>query len=244
MPASTTGTTAPAGGQSRRYAATCSAVARDVHMDRALMYTPAGWSASPATPSSYLPKQVARLIEYGASPRATIAFCRPARALAVLSGRDHVIPDDIATLAHRVLRHRLILGFEAASAGVTPDVVDRRGAAAGAGALSGAWANTSTGPRRTSAPTPGHARGRSLRAAAHPQPGIRRTAPYVPGDDVRDIDWKASARSGSVLIKRFVSEKHHKILLVADAGRNMSRPRAGGRAEKRHRSHTSWVPSG
>jgi uncharacterized protein (DUF58 family) len=46
--------------------------------------------------------------------------------------------------------------------------------------------------------------------------------PYVPGDDVRDIDWKASARSGSVLIKRFVSEKHHKIVLVADAGRNMS----------------------
>ncbi|HYY00254.1 MAG TPA: DUF58 domain-containing protein [Mycobacterium sp.] len=46
--------------------------------------------------------------------------------------------------------------------------------------------------------------------------------PYVPGDDIRDIDWKASARSGDVLIKRFVSEKHHKILLVADAGRNMS----------------------
>jgi uncharacterized protein (DUF58 family) len=46
--------------------------------------------------------------------------------------------------------------------------------------------------------------------------------PYVPGDDVRDIDWKASARSGGVLVKRFVSEKHHKILLVADAGRNMS----------------------
>lgn len=46
--------------------------------------------------------------------------------------------------------------------------------------------------------------------------------PYVPGDDVRDIDWKASARSGGVLIKRFVSEKHHKILLVADAGRNTS----------------------
>jgi uncharacterized protein (DUF58 family) len=46
--------------------------------------------------------------------------------------------------------------------------------------------------------------------------------PYVPGDDVRDIDWKASARSGHVLIKRFVPEKHHKILLIADAGRNMS----------------------
>ncbi|MGH3639205.1 MAG: DUF58 domain-containing protein [Mycobacterium sp.] len=44
--------------------------------------------------------------------------------------------------------------------------------------------------------------------------------PYVPGDDVRDIDWKATARSGHVLIKRFVTEKHHKILVVADAGRN------------------------
>ncbi|MBJ7336873.1 DUF58 domain-containing protein [Mycolicibacterium sp.] len=46
--------------------------------------------------------------------------------------------------------------------------------------------------------------------------------PYVAGDDVRDIEWKASARSGHVLIKRFVSEKHHKILVVADAGRNTS----------------------
>lgn len=45
--------------------------------------------------------------------------------------------------------------------------------------------------------------------------------PYIPGDDVRDIDWKASARSGQVLIKRFVTEKHHKIMVVADAGRNM-----------------------
>lgn len=46
--------------------------------------------------------------------------------------------------------------------------------------------------------------------------------PYVAGDDVRDIDWRASARSDTVLIKRYVSEKHHKILLVADAGLNMS----------------------
>ena len=52
--------------------------------------------------------------------------------------------------------------------------------------------------------------------------------PYVAGDDVRDIDWKASARSASVLIKRFVSEKHHKILLVADAGRNMTAVAASG----------------
>ena len=51
------------------------------------------------------------------------------------------------------------------------------------------------------------------------------------GDDVRDIDWKASARSGSVLIKRFVDEKHHKILLVADAGRNMTAQAPSGEAK-------------
>ncbi|RDH77103.1 DUF58 domain-containing protein [Mycolicibacterium moriokaense] len=55
--------------------------------------------------------------------------------------------------------------------------------------------------------------------------------PYVRGDDVRDIDWKASARSGSVLIKRFVDEKHHKILLVADAGRNMTAAAPSGEAK-------------
>ncbi|ULE34169.1 DUF58 domain-containing protein [Mycobacterium sp. IDR2000157661] len=56
--------------------------------------------------------------------------------------------------------------------------------------------------------------------------------PYVPGDDVRDIDWKASARSGHVLIKRFVSEKHHKLLLVADAGRNMSATTPSGELKR------------
>jgi uncharacterized protein (DUF58 family) len=61
--------------------------------------------------------------------------------------------------------------------------------------------------------------------------------PYVPGDDVRDIDWKASARSGSVLIKRFVSEKHHKILLVADAGRNMSALAPSGEGKRDVAAH-------
>ena len=41
----------------------------------------------------------------------------------MLSGRGHVVPDDIAKLAHRVLRHRLILGFEAAAANITPETV-------------------------------------------------------------------------------------------------------------------------
>jgi uncharacterized protein (DUF58 family) len=56
--------------------------------------------------------------------------------------------------------------------------------------------------------------------------------PYTPGDDVRDIDWKASARSSDVLVKRFVSEQHHKIVLVADAGRNVAALAPGGEIKR------------
>ena len=98
-------------------------VARDVHMNRNLMLYASRLVGVTRDAGNYLPRQIARLVEYGASPRATIALCTSARALAVLSGRNHVVPGDIADLAHRVLQHRLILGFEAASAGVTADVV-------------------------------------------------------------------------------------------------------------------------
>jgi MoxR-like ATPase len=98
-------------------------IVRNVHMDRALVLYASRLVNVTREPDQYLPKQLSRLIEYGASPRATIAFCQAARALALLSGRGHVMPDDIAKLAHRVLRHRLILGFEAASAGITPEVI-------------------------------------------------------------------------------------------------------------------------
>lgn len=97
--------------------------ARQVHMSRDLMLYASRLVGVTRDPGNHLPRQIARLVEYGASPRATIALCTSARALAVLSGRNHVIPGDIADLAHRVLQHRLILGFEAASAGVTANVV-------------------------------------------------------------------------------------------------------------------------
>ena len=58
---------------------------------------------------------------YGASPRATIALDRCARAHAWLAGRDYVDPDDIQSVAHDVLRHRIILSYEAEADGVTPD---------------------------------------------------------------------------------------------------------------------------
>ena len=64
---------------------------------------------------------LASWIEYGASPRASIALDRCARAHAWLAGRDFVAPEDIQEMAHDVLRHRIILSFEAEAEGITKD---------------------------------------------------------------------------------------------------------------------------
>lgn len=71
----------------------------------------------------YIDPQLAEYIEFGASPRASIAFSQAARALALLNGRDHVIPEDVKSLAHRVLRHRIILGFAAVAEQVRVETV-------------------------------------------------------------------------------------------------------------------------
>lgn len=71
-------------------------------------------------PAVYSDK-LARWIRFGASPRATIALDRCAKAHAWLSGRSFVTPEDIHALAHDVLRHRILLSFEAEAEGVTSD---------------------------------------------------------------------------------------------------------------------------
>jgi len=65
----------------------------------------------------------AKWIDFGASPRATIGLDICARSLAWLSGRDYVTPEDVQAVAHDVLRHRLILTFEADAQGVSADQV-------------------------------------------------------------------------------------------------------------------------
>jgi MoxR-like ATPase len=66
---------------------------------------------------------LAKWLEYGGSPRATIALDRCARAHAWLRGADFVAPDDVQAVAADVLRHRLLLSFEAEAAGVDTDRV-------------------------------------------------------------------------------------------------------------------------
>ena len=70
--------------------------------------------------------QLGKWSAFGASPRGTIALDRCARAHAWLAGRDFVSPDDVRAIAHDVLRHRILLTFEAEAEGVTTDlIIDR-----------------------------------------------------------------------------------------------------------------------
>jgi len=77
-------------------------------------------------PKAYNMKELEPLIEYGASPRASINLCLAARANAFLSGRGYVTPQDVKEIAYDILRHRLILTFEAEAEERTPDDVVRK----------------------------------------------------------------------------------------------------------------------
>ncbi|VAW90353.1 MoxR-like ATPase in aerotolerance operon [hydrothermal vent metagenome] len=71
-------------------------------------------------PTAY-DEQLGRWLQFGGSPRATIALDRCARAHAWLAGRDFVGPEDVQAVAYDVLRHRIILSYEAEADGITPD---------------------------------------------------------------------------------------------------------------------------
>lgn len=77
-------------------------------------------------PSKYGLGDFDALIEYGASPRATIFLTRTARARAFLLGRDYVLPDDVKAMAPKVMRHRLRTTYEADARGIDSDQIIAR----------------------------------------------------------------------------------------------------------------------
>ena len=72
-------------------------------------------------PQDFGVKEIAHYITFGASPRASINLILTARALAFVRGRDYVLPPDVVDMAMDVIRHRLVLSYEALSDNVTPD---------------------------------------------------------------------------------------------------------------------------
>jgi len=92
----------------------------DVHLSPALEEYMIQLVLATRDPSAY-GEELAKAVEWGASPRGTIAMDRCSRAHAWLDGRDFVTPDDVHAIAHDVLRHRVLLTFEAEAEGMTVD---------------------------------------------------------------------------------------------------------------------------
>jgi len=106
----------------RRYAA----AAATVLVDRETIGYAVALADATRHPASFGLKDIAPMIEFGSSPRGPIGLVQAARVLALLRGRGHVVPDDVRDLAADVLRHRIVLSYDALSEGVTADqLLDR-----------------------------------------------------------------------------------------------------------------------
>jgi MoxR-like ATPase len=102
------------------------AAVRKLYVDPSLMiYAVKVVAATRAPEKCGLPDHQ-RFIQFGASPRASIAMIEAGRALAYMRGRDYVLPADVVDVAADVLRHRLVPSYEALSEGLTSDQIVRQ----------------------------------------------------------------------------------------------------------------------
>ncbi len=99
---------------------------REVYVDPSLVQYAVRLVSATRTPDKHGLKDTARLITYGASPRATIGLVEGARALALLRGRSYALPEDMSDLVPDVLRHRVVLSYEGLSEGLTSDALIER----------------------------------------------------------------------------------------------------------------------
>ncbi len=99
---------------------------RKIYVDPGLMQYAVKLVSATRRPERYNLKDMTRYITFGASPRATINLIEGARALAFLRARNYVLPEDVIDLVPDVLRHRLVLSYEALSDGLTADQIVMR----------------------------------------------------------------------------------------------------------------------
>ncbi|HZK67125.1 MAG TPA: AAA family ATPase [Chloroflexota bacterium] len=101
-------------------------VVEKVYVDPSLIRHSVRLATATRDPEQFGIPEIARYIMYGASPRASINLILSARALAFVRGRNYVVPQDLLDLALDVMRHRLVLSYEALSDGVTSDAILQR----------------------------------------------------------------------------------------------------------------------
>jgi MoxR-like ATPase len=96
---------------------------RRVYVDPSLVQYAVRLVSATRTPEKHGLKELRKYITFGASPRATINLTEGSRALAMLRGRTYVLPEDMSDLVADVLRHRIVLSYEALSEGLSPDAL-------------------------------------------------------------------------------------------------------------------------
>ena len=99
---------------------------RKIYVDPGLMQYAVKLVSATRRPDRYNLKDMSRYITFGASPRATINLIEGARALAFLRARNYVLPEDVVDLVPDVMRHRLVLSYEALSDGLSADQIVMR----------------------------------------------------------------------------------------------------------------------
>lgn len=98
-------------------------VTRSVYVDDVIRHYIINIVYATRFPQGFTSPGSEKVLEYGGSPRASIAFLNASRALALLNGRTNVIPEDIKELRYAILRHRLILNYEADVEGITAEMI-------------------------------------------------------------------------------------------------------------------------
>ena len=98
-------------------------LAAAVHVDEKLSRYIVQIVTATRKPSDFKLSSLGQHISYGASPRATLAVAHVAKGHAFMHGRAYVVPEDVKAVAHDVLRHRLVLSYEAAAENVTADKI-------------------------------------------------------------------------------------------------------------------------
>jgi MoxR-like ATPase len=101
--------------------ATLQSDCRQGHIDARLIQHAVQLVCATREPSRFGIPEISRLLRFGASPRATIGLVEGARALAFLRGRTYVLPQDMTDIAADVLRHRMVLSYDALSEGISAD---------------------------------------------------------------------------------------------------------------------------
>ncbi len=99
---------------------------RAVYCDPALMQYAVRLVGASRRPSAYGMKDLDKYITFGASPRATIGMIEGAKALALLRGRRYALPEDMTDLVPDVLRHRIVLSYEALAENITAEAIVQR----------------------------------------------------------------------------------------------------------------------